>query len=146
MSRGSLRVFKYHGLPTKKERSLHGIIFDMDGTLTVPVLDFKLIRQMINCPLSSDILGFVSQLDEPAKSEAHKTIKEWEEEGNKNLKLQPHLHDLFQLLKHSLGLRTALLTRNNRSGVDCFVKKFLESSTIFKTEEEIFCKVSELDL
>ncbi len=35
-------------------------IFDLDGTLTVPVHDFQGIRKTLGIPRDKDILGFIS--------------------------------------------------------------------------------------
>lgn len=33
------------------KRTIRGVVFDMDGTLTVPVIDFQYMRQVSHTPL-----------------------------------------------------------------------------------------------
>jgi len=124
---------------------IKGIIFDMDGTLTVPVLNFKLLREKLGIPKNMDILEFANTAPtEEEKAHRHKLIEELEEDGNKKLTLQPSLHKLFYFLKES-NIKRALLTRNNRRGVDSFLKKFIEDdqNSTFKEEKDIFSEVSD---
>jgi hypothetical protein len=41
-------------------RRLRGIVFDMDGTVTVPVINFKEMRARVGVPPGHDILDWVS--------------------------------------------------------------------------------------
>ena len=43
-------------------------IFDLDGTLTIPVLDFDFIRKELDIPYVSDILGYLDCLPEAEAS------------------------------------------------------------------------------
>ena len=38
--------------------SIKGVIFDMDGTMTVPILDFKEMRRRVGIPNTADILMY----------------------------------------------------------------------------------------
>ncbi|GGI70245.1 HAD family hydrolase [Shewanella gelidii] len=46
---------------------VHGVIFDLDGTLVTSNINFELIRKQIGCPLEVDILGYIKDL-QPAQA------------------------------------------------------------------------------
>ena len=108
---------------TKKQ--LHGVVFDMDGTLTVPCLDFMKLRKQLCINKNIDILAHVDSLVGNEKANAMKTIEAFEEEGRKSLELQPGIQELFKFLLHETSLRPklALVTRNNTLAVEHFLKK-----------------------
>ena len=121
---------------------IHGILFDMDGTLTVPTFDFKVLKSRLCIPEDSDILDFVTNSKEVDKPAIFRIIKEFEMEGSGNLKLQPNIHTVFNFLKRE-NIKVALITRNARHGVDPFIKKFIDEdkSGTFMVEEDLFSHV-----
>jgi hypothetical protein len=48
-----------HQARPKLERQVQAVLFDMDGTLTRPVLDFARIKQAIGCPQDETILEWL---------------------------------------------------------------------------------------
>ena len=65
---------------------VHGIVFDLDGTLTLPVLDFAKLRTALQCPKGVDILKFCNSKSGSEKAMALRLVEEFEEEGRKNTK------------------------------------------------------------
>ena len=122
--------------------SIRGIIFDMDGTLTLPVLDFKGLTDKLGIDSSVDILEYASRHPPDRQDHIYKMIADWEAEGIANMKLRPYLHQLLYFLKEE-QLNVALLTRNNRTSVDAFINKFIADDTkgVFKQESDIFSLV-----
>lgn len=107
--------------------SIKGVILDMDGTMTLPVLDFIEMRKRIGIPLSVDIMAYINSLEnEEKKSHAISIIESMEEEAHHKLKLQPGLQELLSFLEEN-QIRKALLTRNNSQSVDIFLKTVKES-------------------
>ena len=53
----------------------------MDGTLTVPVLDFVEMRSRLGLPQGADILPTVMRMPAAQRAQAMRTIEELEEEG-----------------------------------------------------------------
>eukprot|EP00795_Rhopilema_esculentum_P006002 gene6002-11370_t len=106
-------------------KQLHGVVFDMDGTLTVPCLDFMKLRKQLCINKNIDILAHVDSLVGNEKDNAMKTIEAFEEEGRKSLELQPGIEELFTFLLHETSLRPklALVTRNNTLAVKHFLEK-----------------------
>ncbi len=123
-----------------KSANIRGIIFDLDGTLTVPCLKFKKLRQQLGIGESEDILGHVAALPENDKIGAMEIIEAFELEGRKNLKLQPGLNDLFQFIIEK-KLKLALLTRNNMDGVQHFLGKCQELG-VKSVRNDVFSIVS----
>lgn len=107
---------------TSRKLPIFGVIFDLDGTLTLPVLDFKVLRQLINCPRPHDILEFIRSKPEKEKTRLLNIVEDFENEGNNNMKLQPGLHSLLKFVSDN-GLKKAVLTRNARPCVDVFLQK-----------------------
>ena len=70
-------------------RGIRGVIFDMDGTLTVPVLDFAEMRSRLGLPQGTDILPAVRRMPAEQQARAMKIIEELEEEGYNALHLGP---------------------------------------------------------
>lgn len=107
----------------KKQPTLipvHGIVFDLDGTLTLPVLDFNKLRSELQCPKGVDILQFCNSKSGREKEMAFRLVEEFEEEGRKNTKLQPGVFELLKFLSQC-GLKRALITRNLQASVDQFL-------------------------
>ena len=107
---------------SKKQPTLpvHGIVFDLDGTLTLPVLDFAKLRSNLQCPKGVDILQFCNSKSGSEKELALRLVEEFEEEGRKNTKLQPGVFELLKFLSQC-GLKRALITRNSQASVDKFL-------------------------
>jgi HAD superfamily hydrolase (TIGR01509 family) len=88
-------------------------IFDLDGTLTVAIHDFALIRANLGIPEGGDILGYLQALPEPEAFLANGRLCEMEEEIADRTEAAAGAEDLVRLL-HSRGARLGVLTRNTR--------------------------------
>ena len=101
---------------------IEGVIFDMDGTLTVPAYDFVKLRERLGFPCGVDVLKAVEAMNSSeSRATAHKVIEEFEDEGLRGLQLQPHAVDLLRFVsRHSVG--RALVTRNSQRSVQVFLK------------------------
>jgi phosphoglycolate phosphatase-like HAD superfamily hydrolase len=95
---------------------LRGVIFDMDGTLTIPNLDFVKMYSRCGVPLSEDLLLAIKAMDSTQAAAAHAVIDEMEEEGRRTLKLATGVVSMAKWLS-SHGVRTALVTRNTATTV-----------------------------
>lgn len=99
---------------------VHGFVFDLDGTLTLPVLNFAELRSKLQCPGGVDILKFCNSKSGIDKEKAFQMVEEFEEEGRQNTKLQPGVCELLRFLSQN-GLKRALITRNEQPSVDQFL-------------------------
>jgi phosphoglycolate phosphatase-like HAD superfamily hydrolase len=88
-------------------------IFDLDGTLTVAIHDFALIRELLGVPQGEDILGHLDALPQAEGMAAKGKLCEIEEELAGRTEAAPGALGLWQLL-HGRGVRLGVLTRNTR--------------------------------
>lgn len=94
--------------------SLKGIIFDLDGTLVTSSLDFRLIREELNCPQQHDLLVFVAQLTCPkAQVQANKIIARHEYQDALSAQPMAGMTHLFDALERA-RLPSAIVTRNSQ--------------------------------
>jgi len=89
-----------------------GIIFDMDGTLTLPSIDFTSMREELGVPDNEDILNFVLRKESEEKESLLKIIERHESDGRKNIKFQKGSRELIKSLKDE-HIKIAILTRNS---------------------------------
>ena len=92
------------------------LLFDMDGTLTAPMLDFPLINAEMGIG-DRPILEALAEMNGPARLEAEAVLLRHEERAALESSLNPGCRDLLQWLR-AKGIRTALITRNSRLSVD----------------------------
>lgn len=88
-------------------------IFDLDGTLTLPVHDFAFIRASLGVPDGSDILGFLESLPVAEAAPLHARLQEIEESLVEKTEAAPGVGELLSRL-HAGGARLGVLTRNTR--------------------------------
>jgi len=93
---------------------IKGIIYDLDGTLVDSNLNFKAMRQTINCPLDQDMLEFIDNIDSPAvKQQAIQMVLDSEHNDAMQSKWLPGGQSLVEHCQQ-LGLKQAIVTRNNQ--------------------------------
>lgn len=92
--------------------SIEAVIFDLDGTLTEPLLDFSRIRAEmgISSP-SADILGEISKMPPDRQQRAHQILFDHEQYAAQNSRLNDGADDVIARLK-AMNLPIGLLTRN----------------------------------
>ena len=86
-------------------------VFDMDGTLTVAVHDFKLIHRELSIPDDEDILTHLAGLPPAESAEKHAWLLEHERELALASKAAPGAVELVLDLVER-GVRLGVLTRN----------------------------------
>jgi HAD superfamily hydrolase (TIGR01509 family) len=88
-------------------------IFDLDGTLTMPIHDFDYIRRQLDIPYVTDILGHLDSLPEAEASIRHTRLHQIE--LDLAYKAEPSSGAVEMLTKlHNSGARMGILTRNDR--------------------------------
>ncbi|KAI4368435.1 hypothetical protein MLD38_016992 [Melastoma candidum] len=113
---------------------LRGLVFDMDGTLTIPVIDFpSMYRSILGSdeysrlrkenPAGIDILGLIDGWPEPDRRRAYQVIADHEKIGLDRLQIMPGAVELCGFLD-SKRLRRGLITRNVQEAVDLFHRRF----------------------
>jgi HAD superfamily hydrolase (TIGR01549 family) len=96
------------------------VIFDMDGTLTIPVLNFNEMRARLGLPQGTDILAAVANMGAEERERAMEIIEECEEEGFRQLQLQPGILELLHMLAQS-QIERAIITRNSKTATQVFL-------------------------
>lgn len=99
-------------------RTIKGVVFDMDGTLTVPCIDFQEMRRRVGVE-EGDILHVIHGWPEDKQEEAFRKIAEIEEEALEKLQVMPGAVELCATLDEKKTPR-ALVTRNVSSSVKFF--------------------------
>lgn len=97
-----------------------GIIFDMDGTLTVPLLDFNRIQRELGI-VEGDIAEVIESWPEPRRTQGWRLIEKYEHEASENNRLQP---DALEVLAGFAArrIRMGIITRNTMESVDKLLK------------------------
>jgi HAD superfamily hydrolase (TIGR01509 family) len=88
-------------------------VFDLDGTLTLPVHDFSVIRKALGVPKGTDILSYLASLPEEEAQPLHEILVELETGLLDRIEPAPGLVLLIDGL-HRRGARLGILTRNTR--------------------------------
>ena len=96
------------------------VLFDMDGTLTAPLLDFARIRREMGIG-DHPILEALARLPEPRRAEAAVVLLQHEDHAADHSTLNPGCRELLRWLDE-VGVGVALVTRNSRRSTDKVMK------------------------
>ena len=100
-----------------------GVIFDMDGTLIEPLLDFGQIRVELGIDAGAGILEALEAMD-PARAEPRKRrLLEHELSSARRASLLPGAREILDRVRRA-GLKTALLTRNAAEAMRIVLRRF----------------------
>ena len=97
------------------------ILFDMDGTLTEPMLDFARIKADMGIG-DGPILEALAQMNDPARQEAEAILLRHEEIAAENSRLNPGCESLLDFLA-TANIPTALITRNSRLSAQTVINR-----------------------
>jgi len=99
------------------------VIFDMDGTLTEPLLDFDAIRAEIGLRPGLPILEQLAAGDEALRARGEEIMRRHERDAMAHATLADGCVELLACLQ-AARVPCAILTRNVREVVESFVRKF----------------------
>ena len=108
-----------------RRNGVRGVIFDMDGTLTVPVLDFVKMRKEVGVALGRDIgradmlKEVEAEICEDRRQAALEAIRIVEREGHEKMKLARDVRAVCDFLDER-NIPRAILTRNSKESLDYF--------------------------
>jgi phosphoglycolate phosphatase-like HAD superfamily hydrolase len=88
-------------------------IFDLDGTLTLPVHDFAYIRRELAIPAGADILGHLDSLPPEEAFLHHRRLDDIERSLAERAEAAAGVPELLGMLDR-LGIHMGVLTRNSR--------------------------------
>lgn len=103
-------------------RTRSAVIFDFDGTITEPFLDFNTIRAEIGIP-PGPVLEALETMDDADRRRAEAILKRHEWEAARSASLQEGAVDVLASLR-AKGHPIAILTRNARATVDYVLNTF----------------------
>ena len=95
------------------------VLFDFDGTLTVPeTLDFAAVRSAVGCPPGMGLLEYLAGVHDVEERRAKEAILEaMEIEAAEQTRENAGATELVQYL-HRLGVPLGIITRNTRESID----------------------------
>ena len=96
------------------------VIFDLDGTLTQPYLDFDKIRSEIG-DIDGPILEAMEQMSLSQRQKALEILHKYEQEAAENSSLNPGAYEIHAWLRNR-NIPIGLVTRNQRSSVEYVCK------------------------
>jgi HAD superfamily hydrolase (TIGR01509 family) len=105
-----------------KDMPIHGVVFDLDGTLVRQELDFEAIRREMAVPSGTPLLEVLEGLTEPRRSAAWAILDRHESVAAGRAELHDGVGEcLAWLAEH--GIRRAILSRNSRRSIDTVLQR-----------------------
>jgi HAD superfamily hydrolase (TIGR01549 family) len=102
---------------------IRAVLFDLDGTITEPLLDFALIRREIGlAPDCPSILDGIEEMDSQARQWAMEILCRHEDHAARNSTLQEGARALLADLR-GRKIPTGILTRNSRQSTQVVLEK-----------------------
>jgi HAD superfamily hydrolase (TIGR01509 family) len=113
------------------------VIFDLDGTLTRPHLDFDVIRREIGLPTQprTPILEALVTMSAEARAAAEAILHRYEEEAAMACELQDGALEVVEAVRDR-GIPVGLLTRNSRRSVETVLAQHAFAFDIVYTRED----------
>jgi HAD superfamily hydrolase (TIGR01549 family) len=104
------------------QKKIKGLIFDMDGTLTVPLIDFKKMRKDLNISEEGDLAEIINSWPEPRRNQAWKIIEKHEIHAIENNCLQTGVENALKRFEQA-NIRLAIITRNTARSTEAVLAK-----------------------
>ncbi len=98
------------------------ILFDMDGTLTEPVLDFPRIKAEMGIGSQPILEGLANLPTEEERKRAEQVLLKHERTAAEQSALNPGCHEVLAWLKEK-QIPVGLITRNSRWGVELLLQR-----------------------
>ena len=102
---------------------MRAVFFDMDGTITRPVIDWADLRRRAQLPTGEQIMPYIDRLPPAAGRQARATVEAIEMEAAIGAELNPGAAELLRELR-ARRWRLALITNNHRAAMVAVVEKF----------------------
>ena len=104
-------------------RQFDGVIFDMDGTLIEPLLDFGAIRDELGVSPQDGIVETIESMPAGDREKARRLLLDHELSAARRAGLMPGASSAVRAVR-SAGLKTALLTRNSARAMEIVLRRF----------------------
>ncbi len=109
---------------TRTIRSIRGVLFDLDGTLTYPgALDFPAVKQEMNCPVDKPILEFLETQPPHRRMRLMEILESREEEAAERSHSNEGAERCLAALKRE-GISLGIITRNSLKSVTRVLSRF----------------------
>ena len=102
--------------PPAPMRMPRALLFDMDGTLTEPAIDFPALKAAMGIPLAQPILEALAAMTPANRTAAETILHDYEDRAATESKLNPGCDRLIEWIAQR-KFKTALITRNSRKSV-----------------------------
>ncbi|MBN2582869.1 MAG: HAD family hydrolase [Planctomycetes bacterium] len=110
--------------------ALRTMLFDLDGTITRPLLDFPAIKREIGIPTTSFILEVMETMTPAERDRAMSIVERHEQEAAERSELNDGVKSLLAELQ-CRGILTGIITRNSRRSCETvFHRHNLQFSTL----------------
>ena len=106
------------------EGTVRAVIFDLDGTLTRPYLDFDVIRREIGLPTQprTPVLEALETMSPEQRASSEAILHRYEHEAAEQSELRHDAAEVLETLARA-GWRLGLLTRNSRRAAETVLAK-----------------------
>lgn len=121
-------------LDTGQRRYVGAVLFDMDGTLTRPYLDFGALRQQLGLP-EGDILAWVEGLPAARRKEAMRIIEAFEEDGARHARWNDGAPLTLDAVR-ALGISAGIITRNSSASLHAVCARLGLSADLMLSRED----------
>jgi len=121
-----------HNLPGALPRAL---LFDMDGTLTEPALDFPALKAEMGIAVDRPILEALAEMSAGDRATAEAVLHQYEERAATASVLNPGCDELIAWVR-TRRMPTALITRNSRKSAACVLGRHGLSFDLLITRED----------
>lgn len=101
---------------------IQAIIFDMDGTITRPNIDWKVLRERIGAVPGKTLIDHIESLAPAEAERANRILTETEMAACVHSELNEGAREMLDYLRGE-GIRTALVTNNHREGMSAVLEK-----------------------
>lgn len=105
-----------HDRPATLGRSIRAVLFDMDGTLTRPLLDFPRIKQAMGCPQDRPILEWLATQPADRQADLERILIDHEICAARSAVASAGATEIVAWL-HARGCKVAIITRNCHQAV-----------------------------
>ena len=114
---------------------IRAVVFDMDGTITRPCLDFDAIRAELGIEAGQPLLEAMERMTPDDRAAAEKVVQRCEAAAADASELQDGAADTLRALR-ARGIRVGLLTRNSRRSVETVLQKHGLTFDFIRTRED----------
>jgi HAD superfamily hydrolase (TIGR01549 family) len=109
--------------PPGRDQRFQGVIFDMDGTVIEPLLDFAAIRATLNIAPDAGILEEIEAMEPDRADQARQWLEDQELDAARRAQLTAGADQTIRTIRRA-GLKTALLTRSTRPAMQTVLQRY----------------------